>query len=147
MPGPKIAQNLGPHGVNMFQFCKEFNERTKAHAKDGLPVTAVVSVFSDKSFVLVTKAPTTSALIKKAAGLSLEEGSGSGQAGKQSVGRITEQQLDEIARIKIADTNATELEACKNMIRGTAKSMGVDIGKASSKAAAATSPAKPPPSP
>src|SRR5262249_61774788 len=98
-------------------------------------------------FVLVTKAPTTSALIKKAAGLSLEEGSGSGQAGKQSVGRITEQQLDEIARIKIEDTNASDLEACKQMIRGTAKSMHDDIGKTSSKASPKGADASPPKQP
>jgi large subunit ribosomal protein L11 len=128
-PAGKIGQGLGPHGVNLMEFCKQFNARTQKHADDGLEIPAIISIFSDRSFALDLKSPTTAALLKKAAGLPLTKrpSSGSPEPNKKIVGKVTEKQLAEIAKTKIGDTNAPTLEACMSMLKGTARSMGIEI--------------------
>ncbi|AAM25447.1 large subunit ribosomal protein L11 [Caldanaerobacter subterraneus subsp. tengcongensis MB4] len=120
-PAPPVGTALGPHGVNIMAFCKEFNERT---AKDaGLIIPVVITIYSDRSFSFITKTPPASVLLKKAAGIE----SGSPQPNKQKVGKITKQQLREIAEIKMRDLNTTDIEAAMRMIAGTARSMGIEI--------------------
>lgn len=130
-PAGKIGQGLGPHGVNLMEFCKQFNAKTQKHAEDGLEIPTIISVYSDRSFSLDTKAPTAAALLKKAAGLSTAKkpGSGSKEPNKKTVGKVTEQQLESIAKTKIADTNAPSLESAMSQLRGTARSMGIEIVK------------------
>jgi large subunit ribosomal protein L11 len=120
-PAPPVGTALGPHGVNIMAFCKEFNERT---AKDaGLIIPVVITIYADRSFSFITKTPPASVLLKKAAGIE----SGSPQPNKQKVGKITKQQLREIAEIKMRDLNTTDIEAAMRMIAGTARSMGIEI--------------------
>ncbi|MGB9779920.1 50S ribosomal protein L11 [Caldanaerobacter sp.] len=120
-PAPPVGTALGPHGVNIMAFCKEFNERT---AKDaGLIIPVVITIYADRSFSFITKTPPASVLLKKAAGIE----SGSPQPNKQKVGKITRQQLREIAEIKMRDLNTTDIEAAMRMIAGTARSMGIEI--------------------
>jgi len=128
-PAPPVGPALGQHGVNIMQFCKEFNAATQAQMKDNLIIPVVITIYSDRSFTFVTKTPPTPILIKKAAGLHLEKkkGSGSPRPGKEKVGKITRKQLEEIARIKLPDTNAGSLEACMRSVEGTARSMGIDV--------------------
>lgn len=128
-PAGKIGQGLGPHGVNLMEFCKQFNARTQKHAEHGLEIPAIISVFADRTFNLDLKAPTTAALLKKAAGLALTKkpASGSPEPNKKVVGRVTEKQVEEIAKMKMADTNAAALDGCMSMVRGTARSMGIEI--------------------
>jgi len=118
---PPVGTALGPHGVNIMAFCKEFNERT---AKDaGLIIPVVITIYSDRSFSFITKTPPAAVLLKKAAGIE----SGSPQPNKQKVGKITKEQLREIAEIKMRDLNASDIEAAMRMIAGTARSMGIEI--------------------
>ncbi|ADD03222.1 50S ribosomal protein L11 [Thermoanaerobacter sp. CM-CNRG TB177] len=120
-PAPPVGTALGPHGVNIMAFCKEFNERT---AKDaGLIIPVVITIYSDRSFSFITKTPPAAVLLKKAAGIE----SGSPQPNKQKVGKITKEQLREIAEIKMRDLNASDIEAAMRMIAGTARSMGIEI--------------------
>ncbi|HCD08803.1 MAG TPA: 50S ribosomal protein L11 [Thermoanaerobacter sp.] len=120
-PAPPVGTALGPHGVNIMAFCKEFNERT---AKDaGLIIPVVITIYSDRSFSFITKTPPAAVLLKKAAGIE----SGSPQPNKQKVGKITREQLREIAEIKMKDLNASDIEAAMRMIAGTARSMGIEI--------------------
>ncbi|KHO61972.1 LSU ribosomal protein L11P [Thermoanaerobacter uzonensis DSM 18761] len=120
-PAPPVGTALGPHGVNIMAFCKEFNERT---AKDaGLIIPVVITIYADRSFSFITKTPPAAVLIKKAAGIE----SGSSQPNKQKVGKITREQLREIAEIKMRDLNASDIEAAMRMIAGTARSMGIEI--------------------
>ncbi|MBE3593254.1 MAG: 50S ribosomal protein L11 [Thermoanaerobacter sp.] len=120
-PAPPVGTALGPHGVNIMAFCKEFNERT---AKDaGLIIPVVITIYADRSFSFITKTPPAAVLLKKAAGIE----SGSPQPNKQKVGKITKEQLKEIAEIKMKDLNASDIEAAMRMIAGTARSMGIEI--------------------
>ncbi|ABY92157.1 LSU ribosomal protein L11P [Thermoanaerobacter thermohydrosulfuricus] len=120
-PAPPVGTALGPHGVNIMAFCKEFNERT---AKDaGLIIPVVITIYADRSFSFITKTPPAAVLLKKAAGIE----SGSPQPNKQKVGKITREQLREIAEIKMKDLNASDIEAAMRMIAGTARSMGIEI--------------------
>lgn len=120
-PAPPVGTALGPHGVNIMAFCKEFNERT---AKDaGLIIPVVITIYVDRSFSFITKTPPAAVLLKKAAGIE----SGSPQPNKQKVGKITREQLREIAEIKMKDLNASDIEAAMRMIAGTARSMGIEI--------------------
>ncbi|GAB6118496.1 50S ribosomal protein L11 [Thermoanaerobacter brockii subsp. lactiethylicus] len=120
-PAPPVGTALGPHGVNIMAFCKEFNERT---AKDaGLIIPVVITIYADRSFSFITKTPPAAVLLKKAAGIE----SGSPQPNKQKVGKITREQLREIAEIKMRDLNASDIEAAMRMIAGTARSMGIEI--------------------
>ncbi|QDE68158.1 MULTISPECIES: 50S ribosomal protein L11 [Myxococcus] len=128
-PAPPIGPALGQQGVNIMEFCKQFNAKTQAEAKEGLIIPVVITVYADRSFTFILKTPPAAVLIKKAAGLHTEKkkGSGAKKPGKEKVGQITRAQLEEIAKKKIQDTTAASLEACMNTIAGTARSMGIDV--------------------
>jgi large subunit ribosomal protein L11 len=119
-PAPPVGPALGQHGVNIMEFCKAFNAKTEEQKGTIIPV--IITVYEDKSFTFVTKTPPAATLIKKA--LKLEKGSG--EPNKEKVGIITQQQLEEIARVKMPDLNANDIEAAKKIIEGTARNMGVD---------------------
>lgn len=121
-PSPPVGPALGQHGVNIMEFCKAFNEKTKGLEK-GLPTPVVISVFSDRSFTFLTKTPPASVLILKALGLS----KGSATPHTVKVGVITRVQLEEIAKIKMPDITAASLEAAIRTMVGTARSMGIDV--------------------
>jgi large subunit ribosomal protein L11 len=120
-PAPPVGPALGQHGVNIMEFCKTFNARTQA--QQGLIIPVVVTVFSDRSFTFITKTPPASILLLKAAGLQ----KGSGVPNKNKVGKVTKQQVEEIARTKMPDLNAASLEAAIRTVEGTARSMGIEI--------------------
>lgn len=120
-PAPPVGTALGPHGVNIMDFCKAFNART---AKDeGLIIPAVVTVYSDRSYSFVTKTPPAAVLLKKAANLA----KGSAEPNKNKVGQVTQKQVEDIARLKMPDLNAGSLEAAIKTVSGTARSMGLDV--------------------
>ena len=121
-PSPPIGPALGQQGVNIMEFCKQFNAQTQQLEK-GLPIPVVITVYSDRSFTFITKTPPASVLIRKALGL--EKGSGTPNTAK--VGRITRQQLEEIAKTKTPDLTAADLDAAVRTIAGSARSMGVDV--------------------
>ena len=120
-PSPPIGPALGQHGVNIMEFCKAFNAQTQAIGDTIIPV--VLTVYSDRSFTFITKTPPASELIKKAAGIV----KGSGTPNKEKVGKLTAAQVMEIAKTKLPDLNAYSVEEAAAIIRGTARSMGVDI--------------------
>ena len=120
-PAPPVGPALGQHGVNIMDFCKQFNEKT---AKDsGLVIPVVITVYADRSFTFITKTPPAPVLIKKAAGIE----SGSAAPNKTKVAKITKEQVKQIAETKMPDLNAASLEAAMSMIAGTARSMGVTV--------------------
>ena len=121
-PAPPIGPALGQHGVNIMEFCKQFNERTKS-MEAGMVIPAVLTIYEDRSFTFITKMPPVSALIKKAAQIA----KASGDAGKNKVGKITKKQAEEIAKNKMPDLNADSVEAAARMVEGTAKSMGIEV--------------------
>jgi large subunit ribosomal protein L11 len=121
-PSPPIGPALGQQGVNIMEFCKQFNAQTQQVEK-GLPIPVVITVYSDRSFTFVMKTPPASVLIRKAIGI--EKGSGTPNTSK--VGRITRSQLEEIAKTKTPDLTAADLEAAVRTIAGSARSMGVDV--------------------
>ena len=120
-PAPPVGTALGPHGVNMMAFTKEFNERTKDQV--GLIIPVVVTIFADRSFSFVTKTPPAAILLKKAAGI--ERASARPHVDK--VAKVTREQVREIARTKMPDLNADSLAAAERMIEGTARSMGIEV--------------------
>jgi large subunit ribosomal protein L11 len=128
-PAPPVGPALGQHGVNIMDFCKQFNARTQAQAKDEVTIPVVITVFSDRSFTFVTKTPPAAVLIKKAAGLATAKkpGSGSKEPNKIKVGKINQKQLRDIATMKLPDLNTTNVESAMRTIAGTARSMGVEV--------------------
>ena len=120
-PSPPVGPALGQHGVNIMEFCKQFNAKTEAQAVYIIPV--VIDVYEDRSFSFVTKSPPAAVLIKKAINLQ----SGSATPNKTKVGQITRAQLEDIAKIKMEDLNATTLDAAVEMIKGSCKAMGVTV--------------------
>ena len=121
-PAPPIGPALGQHGVNIMEFCKQFNAQTQKLEK-GLPIPVVITVYADRSFTFIMKTPPASVLIRKAIGV--EKGSGAPNTSK--VGKITRKQLEEVAKTKTPDLTAADLEAAVRTISGTARSMGVDV--------------------
>lgn len=120
-PAPPVGTALGPHGVNIMQFTKEFNARTAD--QDGMIIPVVITIYADRSFTFITKTPPAAVLIKKELGLD----SASGEPNKKKVGKLTKAQLQKIAEIKEPDLNAASVEAAMRLIAGTARSMGVTV--------------------
>src|ERR1044071_3119387 len=122
-PGPPVGTALGPQGVNIMDFCKAFNAKTSSKDQEGLIMPGVIRIFSDRSFTFITKTPPVPVLIKRAVNLA----KGSAEPHKNKVGKITEKQIEEIAMIKMPDLNCFTLEAAMRSVKGTARSMGVDV--------------------
>ncbi len=121
-PAPPVGPALGQAGVNIMDFCKNFNARTAKD--DGLIIPVVITVYADRSYTFITKTPPVAILIKRAVGIA----KGSGEPNKNKVGKISAKQVEEIAKLKLPDLNAESLEAAIKTVRGTARSMGVDVG-------------------
>ena len=120
-PAPPIGPALGQHGVNIMEFCKQFNERTKDKPGTVLPV--VITVYKDKSFTFILKSPPVSNALKKAAGLA----KASGETGRGFIGKVTKEQVAQIAREKMPDLNTTKLDSAMRIVEGTARSMGIEV--------------------
>ncbi|HSR90875.1 MAG TPA: 50S ribosomal protein L11 [Gemmatimonadales bacterium] len=120
-PAPPVGTALGPHGVNIMEFCKQFNARTQGQS--GMIIPVLVTVYQDRTFSFITKTPPAPNLILKEAGLE----KGSGQPNRTKVGKVTRAQLKKIAELKMADLNAADLDGAMRMIAGTARSMGVEV--------------------
>ena len=120
-PAPPVGPALGQHGVNIMEFCKAFNASTQQDA--GMIIPVVITVYQDRSFSYVTKSPPASALLKKAASIA----KGSGVPNRDKVGKVTRAQVEEIAKMKEADLNASDIDAACRIIEGTARSMGIEV--------------------
>ncbi len=121
-PSPPVGPALGQRGVNIMEFCKAFNAQTQ-EMEPGLPVPVVITVYADRSFTFITKTPPAAILLKKAAGIQ----SGSGEPNTKKVGKVTREQLEEIARTKEPDLTSADLDAAVRTIAGSARSMGLDV--------------------
>ena len=122
-PAPPVGTALGPQGVNIMEFCKAFNAKTTAKDSEGLIIPVVITIYQDRSFTFITKTPPVPVLIKRAVNLA----KGSPEPNKNKVGRITDKQVEEIAKIKMPDLNCFSLDAAVNCVKGTASSMGVEV--------------------
>jgi len=122
-PAPPVGTALGPQGVNIMDFCKAFNAKTSGKDQEGLIIPVVITVYTDRSFTFVTKTPPASVLLKRAAAVA----KGSGAPNKDKVGKVTEKQVADIAKQKMPDLNAASLEAAIKSVKGTARSMGIEV--------------------
>jgi large subunit ribosomal protein L11 len=120
-PSPPVGPALGQHGVNIMEFCKAFNARTQS--QEGMVIPAVITIYSDRSFTFVTKTPPASVLLKRAAKIV----KGSGEPNRNKVGKVTKDQVKEIAQVKLKDLNAVDLQGAIRTVEGTARSMGLEI--------------------
>ena len=120
-PAPPVGTALGPHGVNIMEFCKQFNARTQSQS--GMVIPVVVTIYADRTFTFITKTPPAANLLIKEAGIE----KGSGQPNRVKVGKVTRAQLKKIAELKMQDLNAADLAGAMNMIAGTARSMGLEV--------------------
>ncbi len=120
-PAPPVGTALGPQGVNIMEFCKQFNARTQSQA--GMVIPVVVTIYQDRTFTFITKTPPAANLLLREAGIE----KGSGQPNRTKVGKVTRAQLKKIAEMKMNDLNATEMESAMRMIAGTARSMGLEV--------------------
>ena len=120
-PAPPVGTALGPHGVNIMDFCKAFNAKTAA--QEGLIIPAIVTVYQDRSYSFITKTPPAAVLLKRAANIA----KGSGEPNRSKVGTVTRQQVEEIAKTKMPDLNCGSLEMAARTVAGTARSMGIDV--------------------
>ncbi|MCX5786982.1 MAG: 50S ribosomal protein L11 [Elusimicrobia bacterium] len=121
-PAPPVGPALGQHGVNIMDFCKQFNDRTK-NMEAGMTIPAVITVFEDRSFTFITKMPPVASLLKRAAGLA----KASGEPNRNKVGKVTLKQAQDIARQKMPDLNTDSLDMAVEMVKGTARSMGIEV--------------------
>src|SRR5215472_6201120 len=122
-PAPPVGPALGQAQINIMEFCKQFNAKTSAKELDGLIIPVVISVYNDRSFTFITKTPPAAVLLKRAAGIA----KGSGEPNKNKVGKVTQKQVEEIAKQKMPDLNAASLESAIKSIKGTARSMGIEV--------------------
>ena len=120
-PSPPVGPALGQHGVNIMEFCKSFNERTKT--QEGMIIPVVISVYADRSFSFITKTPPAAVLLKKSAGIA----KASGEPNRNKVGTVSSKDIEEIAKTKMPDLNAIDIEGAIKIIQGTARSMGIEI--------------------
>ena len=120
-PAPPIGPALGQHGVNIMEFCKQFNAKTQG--RDGLKLPVIITAYEDRSFTFIIKSPPSSILLKRACGVA----KASGVPHKEKVGSVTKDQVREIAKVKMPDLNTTDIEQAMKMVAGTARSMGIDI--------------------
>jgi large subunit ribosomal protein L11 len=123
-PAPPVGTALGPQGVNIMEFCKAFNAKTSAKDQEGLIIPVVITIYSDRSFTFITKTPPVAILVKRAVNLA----KGSAEPNKNKVGKITEKQIEEIAKIKMPDLNCFTLDAAVAQVKGACRSMGVEVG-------------------
>ena len=138
-PAPPVGTALGPQGVNIMEFCKAFNAKTSGKDQEGLIIPVVITIFSDRSFTFITKTPPVPVLIKRAVNLA----KGSAEPNKNRVGKITLKQVEEIAKIKMPDLNCFTVEAAMNSVKGTARSMGVEMEQTPDRRSLAESPNSP----
>ncbi len=122
-PAPPVGTALGPQGVNIMEFCKAFNAKTSAKDQEGLIIPVVITIYSDRSFTFITKTPPVAILVKRAVNLA----KGSPEPNKVKVGKITQKQVEEIAKIKMPDLNCFTVEAAVKQVEGACRSMGVDV--------------------
>jgi large subunit ribosomal protein L11 len=123
-PAPPVGTALDPQGVNIMEFCKAFNAKTSAKDQEGLIIPVVITIYSDRSFTFITKTPPVAILVKRAVNLA----KGSPEPNKNKVGKITEKQIEEIAKIKMPDLNCFTLDAAVEQVKGACRSMGVEVG-------------------
>jgi len=122
-PAPPVGTALGPQGVNIMEFCKAFNAKTSAKDQEGLIIPVVITIYSDRSFTFITKTPPVAILVKRAVNLA----KGSAEPNKTKVGKITQSQVEEIAKIKMPDLNCFTVDAAVEQVKGACRSMGVDV--------------------
>ena len=120
-PAPPVGTALGPHGINIVEFCKSYNEKTAAQSGQVIP--AQITIYEDRSFSFILKTPPAADLLRKAAGVE----KGSSTAGRENAGRVTRNQIREIAEVKMADLNAIDIEGASKIVEGTARSMGIEV--------------------
>ncbi len=122
-PAYPVGPALGQHGANIMNFCKQFNAKTAAQTKDGMVIPVVVTIYQDRSFTFITKTPPVAVLLKRAAGIA----KGSGEPNRNKVGTVSQKAVEEIARAKMPDLNTVTLESAVQQVKGTARSMGLEV--------------------